>query len=154
MTELHEWAASIGELDLHLIAEGRHERLWEVLGAHVRTLDGPGGPTAGTSFAVWAPGARSVQVAGDFNGWGGDEHVMRPIGSGVWNLFVPGVGHGAAYKFRIEGADGTWVDKADPMAFGTEVPPATASVVTTSSHVWRDDAWSPRARRRRRWPHP
>jgi len=136
-----EWPAAIGELDLHLISEGRHERLWDVLGAHVRSYDGPDGATDGTSFAVWAPNAQSVQVAGDFNFWGGDQHVMRPIGSGVWDLFVPGVGPGTAYKFRVQGPDGAWREKADPMAFGTEVPPATASVVTRSAHTWKDDAW-------------
>ena len=83
MTDIFQWPAAIGELDLHLIAEGRHERLWEVLGAHPRTYDGPDGPTDGTSFSVWAPNAQAVQVIGDFNFWGGDQHAMRPIGSGV-----------------------------------------------------------------------
>ncbi len=142
MTTQRDWPASIGELDLHLIGEGRHERLWDVLGAHVRTLDDVDGTAVdGTSFAVWAPSARAVQVIGDFNFWGGGDHAMRPIGAGVWDLFVPGVAAGTAYKFRIEGPDGSWHEKADPMAFGTEVPPATASVVTTATHRWSDDAW-------------
>jgi 1,4-alpha-glucan branching enzyme len=138
----HTWPPAIGELDLHLISEGRHERLWEVLGAHVRTYDGPDGPVEGTSFAVWAPGAQAVQVAGDFNFWGGDQHQMRSLGgSGVWDLFVPGAGAGTHYKFRIQGRDGQWHEKADPMAFGTEVPPATASIVVDPRHTWRDDTW-------------
>ena len=85
---------------------------------------------------------RSVQVVGDFNGWDGGAHAMRPLGGpGVWDLFVPGVGAGARYKFRVEGADGVWHEKIDPLAFGTEVPPATASVVVEPTHRWRDDAW-------------
>jgi 1,4-alpha-glucan branching enzyme len=136
------WPPSVGELDLHLISEGRHERLWEVLGAHVRTLEGPDGPVEGTSFAVWAPNAQAVQVAGDFNGWDGGGHAMRPLGgSGVWDLFVPGIGVGTHYKFRIHGPDGQWHEKADPLAFATEVPPATASIVSAPRHSWADDAW-------------
>ena len=91
----------MGELDLHLISEGRHERLWEVLGAHVRTYEGPDGPVEGTSFAVWAPNAQAVQVAGDFNFWDSGGHPMRSLGdAGVWDLFVPGIGIGTHYKFR------------------------------------------------------
>ena len=134
---------TVGDLDLHLIAEGRHERLWDVLGAHVRTLptaDGSG--QTGTTFAVWAPHAQMVQVAGDFNDWDGGHHPMRPLGGpGVWELFVPGIGSGTRYKFRIQAPDGSWHEKADPMAFGTEVPPATASVVVDPQHTWKDAAW-------------
>ncbi|GAA2074080.1 1,4-alpha-glucan branching protein GlgB [Aeromicrobium tamlense] len=142
MSETSAWPPSIGELDLHLIGEGRHERLWDVLGAHVTTHDSEDGPVRGTSLAVWAPHARAVQVIGDVNGWHGDEHAMRPLGgSGVWDLFIPGMGEGSRYKFRIHGPDGHWREKADPMAFGTEVPPATASVVVESRHAWSDDTW-------------
>ena len=138
----YRWLPTVGELDLHLIGEGRHERLWEVLGARVRSYETPRGVVDGTSFAVWAPNARGIRVIGDFNGWDGRGHAMRSLGSsGVWELFVPGVGAGSCYKFRILGADGNWHEKADPMAFGTEQPPATASVVTTSGHVWDDDVW-------------
>ena len=122
-----------GEIDLHLFGEGRHERLWDVLGAHV---DG-----AGTDFAVWAPNARDVQVAGDFSDWDGSAHPLQPVGGGVWHGRVEGVGAGTRYKFKVHGADGVWRDKADPMAFGTEVPPATASVVTEPGHTWRDEEW-------------
>jgi 1,4-alpha-glucan branching enzyme len=135
----------VGELDLHLISEGRHERLWDVLGAHVRSYDTPAGPVEGVSFAVWAPTARGVRVIGDFDEWDGRANPMRSLGSsGVWELFIPGVVAGARYKFRILGADGGWHDKADPMAFATEKPPATASVVTRSEYSWGDAEWEAR----------
>ncbi|MEU7783644.1 1,4-alpha-glucan branching protein GlgB [Amycolatopsis sp. NPDC049159] len=138
----YRWLPTVGELDLHLIGEGRHERLWEALGAHVRSYETPNGVVEGTSFAVWAPNARGIRVIGDFNGWDGRGHPMRSLGSsGIWELFVPGVGVGTCYKFRILGADGNWQEKADPMAFATEQPPATASVVTASGHLWDDDEW-------------
>lgn len=138
----YRWLPTVGELDQHLIGEGRHERLWDVLGAHVRRYDTPNGVVEGVSFAVWAPTARGVRVIGDFNAWEGRGHPMRSLGSsGVWELFVPGVPVGSCYKFRILGADGHWHEKADPMAFATEVPPATASKVTESSYAWGDDDW-------------
>ncbi|MFE3293585.1 1,4-alpha-glucan branching protein GlgB [Rhodococcus sp. NPDC059234] len=138
----YRFLPTLGELDLHLLAEGRHERLWDVLGAHPRTYTTPDGEVSGTSFAVWAPAARGVTVMGDFDGWGARTLPMRVLGStGVWELFVPGVGPGELYKFRVHGRDGSVRDKADPMAFATEVPPATASVVYQGSHVWTDDDW-------------
>jgi 1,4-alpha-glucan branching enzyme len=134
---------TLGELDLHLIREGRHEQLWDVLGAHVRRFDSPvGGRIVGTAFAVWAPSARGVRLVGDFNFWDGRAHPMRSLGaSGVWELFVPDVGAGTRYKFDVLGADGVWRQKADPMAQATEHPPATASVVFESSYEWRDADW-------------
>ncbi len=139
----YRWLPTVGELDLHLIGEGRHERLWEVLGSHVRTYDVPGGDSVrGVSFAVWAPTARGVRVAGDFDGWDGRANPLRSLGSsGVWELFIPGVAAGARYKFRILGADGAWHEKADPMARATEKPPATASIVVDSSYDWDDEPW-------------
>ena len=138
LEEPYRFLPTIGELDLHLIREGRHEELWRALGAHVRTVDG----VEGTSFAVWAPNARAVQVIGSFTSWDGRLHSMRSLGtSGVWELFVPGVGAGEVYKFRILGADGTWREKADPMARAAEVPPATGSVITVSDFEWTDDHW-------------
>ncbi|MHB1800879.1 MAG: 1,4-alpha-glucan branching protein GlgB [Actinomycetes bacterium] len=138
----YRYLPSLGEMDLYLIGEGRHERLWEVLGAHVRTYDSSEGTVTGTSFAVWAPNAHGVRVVGDFNFWDGASTPMRSLGSaGVWELFVPGVGDGTRYKYAILGADGTWRTKADPMAFAAEVPPATASVVTTSAYRWGDARW-------------
>ncbi len=129
---------TIGELDLHLIAEGRHEELWRVLGAHVRDDDG----VRGTSFTVWAPDAQAVRVVGDFDDWDGQGHAMRSLGSsGVWELFVPGVGAGAVYKFELLTRDGRWILKADPMARQAEAPPATGSVVTESHYSWADGEW-------------
>lgn len=114
----------LGELDLHLFGEGRHERLWDILGAHPRSYETPDGPVDGTSFAVWAPAARGVTVVGDFDGWSGQFAPMRVLGStGVWELFLPDIAVGSLYKFRVHGHDGSVRDKADPMAFGTEVPP-------------------------------
>jgi 1,4-alpha-glucan branching enzyme len=133
---------TLGELDLHLISEGRHEELWRALGARVRTYASAFEPVTGTAFAVWAPNARGIRVIGDFNHWDGTGHPMRSLGStGVWELFVPGVGDGTAYKFEILGADGVWTRKADPMAQATEIPPKTASKVFSSSYQWSDSDW-------------
>jgi 1,4-alpha-glucan branching enzyme len=138
----YRYLPTLGDIDLHLINEGRHERLWDVLGAHVHTYDGAAGPVVGTSFAVWAPNAKGLRVKGDFNSWDGREHPMRALGvSGVWELFVPGVGSGAHYKYVVLGADDQWREKADPMAFATEVPPAQSSMVFESTYTWADDAW-------------
>ncbi len=138
----YRWLPTLGELDLHLLGEGRHERLWQALGAHVRSYETEDGVVEGTSFAVWAPNARGVRVCGDFDGWDGRANPMRSLGSsGIWELFIPNLPPGACYKFRILGQDGNWHEKADPMAFATEVPPATASRVTLSSHLWTDDDW-------------
>ncbi|MGL3150544.1 1,4-alpha-glucan branching protein GlgB [Microbacterium sp. A82] len=132
---------TIGELDLHLIGEGRHERLWEVLGANAHPLDGD----IGFSFAVWAPNARAVRVVGDFNQWDGAGHAMRSMGrSGVWELFIPDITPGAHYKFEILTPDGRWILKADPLARRTQTPPETASVVPFSAYSWKDGAWMTR----------
>jgi 1,4-alpha-glucan branching enzyme len=137
-----EYRSTLGELDLHLIGEGRHERLWEVLGAHPRTLGGEHGAVDGVSFAVWAPNAQGVQVCGDFNDWNGWAYPMRPLGgSGVWELFVPGVRAGARYRYRILDRAGEWHEKADPLAFAADEPPGTASVVFASGHAWSDQEW-------------
>ncbi|MCO5991931.1 1,4-alpha-glucan branching protein GlgB [Actinoallomurus rhizosphaericola] len=136
---------TLGELDLHLIGEGRHEELWKVLGAHTRTYASVFGPVSGTSFAVWAPNARGVRVIGDFNHWDGRAHPMRSLGaSGIWELFIPDVGEGTNYKFELLGADRVWRRKADPMARYAERPPATASTVFTSSYEWEDAEWMTR----------
>ncbi|GMA30712.1 1,4-alpha-glucan branching protein GlgB [Litorihabitans aurantiacus] len=138
----YRFLPTLGDVDRHLLGEGRHERLWDVLGSHVRTFDSALGQVHGTSFAVWAPNAGAVRVIGDFNGWDGPAGAMRSLGStGVWEVFVPDAGEGSRYKYQIRGADGVWRDKADPMARATEVPPSTASVVTASSYAWGDDAW-------------
>ncbi|MGB6576385.1 MAG: alpha-amylase family glycosyl hydrolase, partial [Streptosporangiaceae bacterium] len=134
----YRYLPTLGEFDLYLIGEGRHEELWRVLGAHVREV----GQATGTSFAVWAPNAHGVRVTGDFNYWDGRAYPMRSLGgSGVWELFIPGVTDGARYKYAICGPDGVWREKADPMANAAEKPPATASVVYTSRYTWNDENW-------------
>jgi 1,4-alpha-glucan branching enzyme len=161
----YRYLPTLGEFDLHLIAEGRHEELWRVLGAHVREFgeDAAAGPrasdlgagnssggsfgqnfgkTTGTAFAVWAPNARGVRVTGDFNFWDGRAHPMRSLGgSGVWELFIPGATEGSHYKYAVCGRDGVWREKADPLATAAERPPATASVVYTSQYTWHDTDW-------------
>jgi 1,4-alpha-glucan branching enzyme len=136
---------TIGDLDLHLISEGRHEHLWETLGANIRYVPLPGKnevKIGGTSFAVWAPNAQGVRLAGEHNHWNGAHHPMRALGtSGVWELFVPVLGNGSKYKYAIKGADGQWRDHADPVAKHTEVPPATASVIFASYYEWGDAQW-------------
>ncbi len=136
---------TLGELDLHLFGEGRHRRLWDVLGAHPREHDG----MAGVSFAVWAPNAKAVRVVGDWNFWDGRVHQMRSLGSsGVWELFIPGIGAGARYKYELIAADGRLILKTDPMAFLMEQPPATASVVVDhTDYDWGDGAWIERRAR-------
>jgi 1,4-alpha-glucan branching enzyme len=132
---------TIGELDLHLAGEGRHEELYRRLGAHVHELDG----VSGVGFAVWAPAARSLSVVGDFNGWDGRVHQMRSLGgSGVWELFVPDAEVGALYKFEVRWQDGSFHLKADPYAFRTEEPPSTASIVYRPSQVAHQEDWAGR----------
>ena len=138
----YRFLPTLGEVDLHLINEGRHEQLWEVLGAHVHHYPGALGSVTGTSFAVWAPSARAIRIKADFNSWDGREHPMRQLGtSGIWELFVPGVGSGTAYKYAILGPDGQWREKADPMAAWAEKPADTASKVFESGYTWGDDEW-------------
>jgi 1,4-alpha-glucan branching enzyme len=139
----YRFLPTLGETDLHLVNEGRHEQLWTVLGAHVhRYTGGLEGDVVGTSFAVWAPRARAVRVKGDFNGWDGSQHPMRQLGtSGVWELFVPDVGSGTRYKYAVLGSDGAWTDRADPLAAWAETPPDTASRVYESSYTWNDEDW-------------
>jgi 1,4-alpha-glucan branching enzyme len=125
--------------DLYLFNEGTHNRLYDKLGAHHRSVAG----TAGTNFAVWAPNAERVSVIGDFNDWNPDATELSAIGpSGIWEAFVPGVGKGARYKYRVHSRyQGFRVDKADPFGFMHEVPPATASIVWDLDHEWDDAEW-------------
>jgi 1,4-alpha-glucan branching enzyme len=133
---------TLGELDLHLISEGRHERLWEVLGSRVLSISGKIGPSQGTAFALWAPNAQAVRVVGDFNHWSGRAHAMRNMGSsGVWELFIPEVGAGSKYKYEILTKSGHWVSKIDPLGKYFEHPPLTASIVYQSTHKWADSSW-------------
>ncbi len=137
----------LGELDLYLAGEGRHERLYERLGAH--PVDG------GVRFAVWAPNARAVSVAGDWNFWSAGSDPLAPVGSsGIWEGIVAAAGDGARYKYVVAGADGITRDKADPFAAYAEVPPATASVVFRSRYAWRDGDWLARRRTTDPLPRP
>ena len=141
-------ASTLGDLDLHLLGEGTHLRAYEKLGAHPRQLGG----VDGVSFAVWAPNAQSVSVVGDFNGWDGRCHPLRqPGANGFWEIFVPGVGLGALYKFQIHGPVGNLLPlKADPFAFRCEAAPGTASIVHgLQDHPWGDGAWMETRRRTR-----
>ncbi|MFF8877148.1 1,4-alpha-glucan branching enzyme [Streptomyces flaveolus] len=134
----YRFLPTLGDLDLHLIGEGRHEQLWQALGAHPTTHQG----VTGTRFAVWAPNARGVRVAGGFNFWDGTGHPMRSLGgTGVWEVFLPGIDAGELYKFEITRPDGSRTFRADPLARRTEVPPATSSVVYASDYTWGDDEW-------------
>ena len=131
---------SLGELDLYLIGEGRHERLWDALGAHV--VREASGTLVGTSFAVWAPNAQGVSLVSDSNFWDKKADKMSCLGdSGIWEIFIPDMGPGIKYKYAIHQKDGRWVDHADPLAQETEVPPLTASVVFESAYTWGDDTW-------------
>jgi len=138
--DAYRFDSVLGDVDEYLLGEGTHLRLWQALGAHVsRHQD-----CDGVHFAVWAPNARRVSVLGDFNHWDGRRHVMRRRGaSGIWEIFLPGVGDGAPYKFEIIGPDGTVQPlKADPVGFGSEHPPAKASVVRNiAGYDWKDGGW-------------
>jgi 1,4-alpha-glucan branching enzyme len=132
--------SSLGELDLYLIAEGRHEQLWKALGAQVKRDET--GVLLGTAFSVWAPNAQAVSLIGDHNYWDRNAHQMHRLGtSGIWEIFVADISAGTKYKFAVCGIDGRWIDHADPMARATEIPPLTASVVEETNYQWNDQAW-------------
>ncbi|CAN5144735.1 1,4-alpha-glucan branching protein GlgB [soil metagenome] len=138
----YRFVPSVGDVDLYLWGQGRHEQIWHVLGAHLREHEG----VPGVAFAVWAPHATAVRVVGDFNSWNGPGHAMRRLdGNGVWELFVPGLGtDDGAYKFELRTPAGDWVTRADPMARYTEVPPHTASRIGRSRYDWADGEWMSR----------
>jgi 1,4-alpha-glucan branching enzyme len=127
------------EYDKYLIGEGKHYRVYDKLGAHGRTV----GDVRGVNFAVWAPDAAGVSVVGDFNHWDERKHALRRYDpNGIWELFIPAVPEGAFYKYRIKARDGQIHEKADPYAFGAEVPPRTASVITNlERYQWGDQRW-------------
>jgi 1,4-alpha-glucan branching enzyme len=129
----------LSEFELHLHGEGTHYESYNTLGAHPMTLDG----VEGVRFAVWAPNAEVVSVIGDFNGWDTRRHPMRLREGGVWELFLPGVGEGATYKYFVRSRKlGHRQMKADPYAFRCEAPPASGSIVTRlGKHQWGDAAW-------------
>jgi 1,4-alpha-glucan branching enzyme len=126
------------DFDRYLFGSGNHWKLYEKLGAHPRKVQ----DQQGVNFALWAPNAQSIQVVGDFNQWDGRAHPMhKQIPSGVWELFVPNVQTGMNYKYRVRSLDGRVIDKADPFAFYSEVPPRTASIVHSLSYQWNDASW-------------
>jgi 1,4-alpha-glucan branching enzyme len=135
----YAFGALLGDMDLYLFAEGRHQQLGEVFGAQCMQVDG----VAGVRFAVWAPNAQRVSVVGDFNQWDGRRHPMRKrVEAGVWELFVPRLAAGERYKYEILGPHGLLPHKADPVAGQAEVAPRTASIVADPTpFAWQDDAW-------------
>jgi 1,4-alpha-glucan branching enzyme len=140
----YSFLPTLGETDLYLFGKGDERRIYDKLGAHLRTIDG----VHGTSFAVWAPNAQRISVVGDFNGWDGRYHPMRLLGaSGVWELFVPGIGEGAHYKYEIKNIHGAVVLKSDPYGFFFEAAPKNASIVWNNQKFkWTDEAWLKRRR--------
>jgi 1,4-alpha-glucan branching enzyme len=145
--------ALVTPFDQHLFNSGNHYRIYDRLGAHRRSFAG----VDGVGFAVWAPNSEGVSVVGPFNGWDGRSHPMQRLGvSGIWQLFVPGLGEGEFYKFEIRARNGETYIKADPYAFRTEEPPATASIVYEPQHRydWRDAAWMERRRSGNPWRQP
>ncbi|MDF0553981.1 1,4-alpha-glucan branching enzyme [Kamptonema sp. UHCC 0994] len=126
------------EFDLHLFAEGNHHRIYEKLGAHLTEVDG----VKGVYFAVWAPNARNVSLLGDFNSWDGRKHQMRKGQTGIWEIFIPGLGAGESYKYEIKNMEGHPYEKSDPYGFQQEVRPKTASIVTDlEAYTWNDSGW-------------
>lgn len=145
----YQYGPIMGDVDLHLYAEGQHWKIYEKFGAHLRTL----GDEAGVYFAVWAPNAQRVSVVGDFNDWDGRVNPMRKlIGSGVWELFLPGIIEGAHYKFEIRTQTGAVLLKSDPFAFFNQHGKSTASLVYgLENYSWNDSEWM-EARQKKNWP--
>jgi 1,4-alpha-glucan branching enzyme len=145
MRDAYSFLPTLGEQDLYLFGKGDERKIYDKLGAQLRSIDG----VPGTSFAVWAPNAQRVSVVGDFNNWDGRMHPMRSLGaSGVWEIFLPGVGEGALYKFEILDAHGNVVVKTDPFGFLFELPPKQAAVVwNNQKHQWHDGVWMTKRRK-------
>ena len=137
--DCYRFASTLGEFDLYLLGEGSDQKIYNKLGAHLRSVDG----IDGVRFAVWAPNASRVSVVGDFNDWDGRRHIMRlHPANGIWEMFVPAIGDGCQYKFEILDADGTLLPlKTDPFAQFHEAPPGNAAVVSTSDYAWTDQQW-------------
>ncbi len=126
------------DFDLHLFGEGNHNRIYEKMGAHLTEIEG----VSGVYFALWAPSARNVSLLGDFNSWDGREHQMRKGHTGIWELFIPGLGVGSSYKYEVKNWDGHIYEKSDPYGFQQEVRPKTASIVADlDRYQWQDSAW-------------
>jgi 1,4-alpha-glucan branching enzyme len=148
----YRFPSSLGEVDLYLLGEGSHERIYAALGAHCFQLLG----IAGTRFSVWAPAAHRVSVVGDFNDWDGRRHVMRRHpGNGTWEIFIPGVGKGALYKFELLDSEGRLLPlKTDPFAHYHEPPPGNAAIVYRSGYRWADKEWMRKRRQAPELDHP
>ena len=144
--DAYSFLPTLGEADLFLFGKGDERRIYDKLGAQLRTIDG----VPGVSFAVWAPNAQRISVVGDFNHWDGRSHQMRPLGlSGVWEIFVPGVREGANYKFEVLNHQGNIVLKADPYGFFFEKAPKNAAIVWNNQKFkWTDEAWLTQRRHR------
>src|SRR5262245_17018215 len=138
MRDAYSFLPTLGETDLYLFGQGNERRIYQKLGAQLRTIDG----VPGTSFAVWAPNAQRISVVGDFNRWDGRCHAMRSLGpSGVWEIFIPSVGEGTLYKYEIKDHHGALVLKTDPYGFFFEAAPKNASIVWDNRKFsWTDDA--------------
>src|SRR6266446_1455758 len=135
----YSFLPTLGEADLYLFGKGDERRIYDKLGAQLRTIDG----VAGSSFAVWAPNAQRVSVVGDFNNWDGRAHQMRSLGlSGVWEIFIPAIAEGARYKYEIRYKNGQIGLKTDPYGFFFETPPKNDSIVWSNrKFAWTDDLW-------------
>ncbi len=137
--DAYSFLPTIGESDLYLFGKGDERRIYDKLGAQLRTIDG----VSGASFAVWAPNAQHVSVVGDFNQWNGRTHQLRSLGSsGVWEIFIPDITEGTLYKYELRDRQGRTRLKTDPYGFFFEVPPNNASIVwNTRKFQWSDEAW-------------
>ena len=140
----HDRFGGLTGWDLEGFHTGGDTELWRRLGSFTCTVeDDERGPVHGVRFAVWAPNAQAVQVVGDFNWWTGDQMQLIP-GTGVWGVFIEGLDEGTLYKYRIQGPDGVWHEKVDPMARFSEQAPANASIVYESKYIWSDEEWMTR----------
>lgn len=146
--DAYQYGPIMGDVDLHLFSEGQHWKIYEKLGAHLRTI----GDATGVYFAVWAPNAQRVSVVGDFNDWDGRVNPMRKLlSAGVWELFLPGINQGAHYKFEILTQTGPVLLKSDPFAFFNQHGKSTASMVfDLERYAWSDAEWM-EARQKKNW---
>jgi len=147
--DAYQYGPIIGDVDLHLFSEGQHWKIYEIFGAHLRTI----GDATGVYFSVWAPNAERVSVVGDFNGWDGRVNPMRKLlSAGVWELFLPGITQGAHYKFEIRTQNGAVLLKSDPFAFFNQHGKSTASMVyDLEVYTWNDAEWM-ETRQKKNWP--